>query len=367
MNDPVDSTSDILRDGVQPLPSRSKEKMREELEENRRLLEVKRRSSRDGLRLPQEARVSDRDERGWEEDEEDPETLVLGESYEDPEDSEDLEDTEDSEDAEDAETVVLGEDYDDPETVVLPDQSDPETEVLYGTPEDTMEATKVDMADTKLYTGDQLRGYANISQFVRDQGISPTFPSVESLGDGINSAPSWWPGGGAVKRKWFYVDDTVDRSDRSILIARKGYGTLASALWNDQGKKGYRLDPTWVFGLVIITSIMTFACTLILTGFGSPALFLAIPATIILNLSVMRFLGSRVRVIDMGVEVRYFKVLSCVQEQAEDMAEKIRRRQVILAALQKFGDGDSWMATLAIRSIANMKSEHKKLMDWSTS
>lgn len=356
--DPVDSTSDILRDGVQPLPSRSREKMREELEENRRLLEGKRRSrsSRDGLRSPQEARVSDRDGQGWEED---PETLVLGESYEDPEDSED---------SEDAETVVLGEDYDDPdETVVLPDQSDPETEVLYGTPEDTMEATKVDMADTKLYTGDQLRGYANISQFVRDQGISPTFPSVESLGDGINSAPSWWPGGGAVKRKWFYVDDTVDRSDRSILIARKGYGTLASALWNDQGKKGYRLDPTWVFGLVIITSIMTFACTLILTGFGSPALFLAIPATIILNLSVMRFLGSRVRVIDMGVEVRYFKVLSCVQEQAEDMAEKIRRRQVILAALQKLGDGDSWMATLAIRSIANMKSEHKKLMDWSTS
>lgn len=352
MNDPVDSTSDILRDGVQPLPSRSQEKMREELEENRRLLEGKRRSSRNGLRLPQEVRVSE-DEQGWEED---PETLVLGESYEDPED------------AEDAETVVLGEDYDDPEeTVVLPGQSDPETEVLYGTPEDTMEATKVDMADTKLYTGDQLRGYANISQFVRDQGISPTFPSVESLGDGINSAPSWWPGGGAVKRKWFYVDDTVDRSDRSILIARKGYGTLASALWNDQGKKGYRLDPTWVFGLVIITSIMTFACTLILTGFGSPALFLAIPATIILNLSVMRFLGSRVRVIDMGVEVRYFKVLSCVQEQAEDMAEKIRRRQVILAALQKFGDGDSWMATIVIRSIANMKSEHQKLMDWSTS
>lgn len=355
MNDPVDSTSDILRDGVQPLPSRSQEKMREELEENRRLLEGKRRSSRNGFRLPQEVRVSE-DEQGWEED---PETIVLGESYEDPEDLED---------AEDAETVVLGEDYDDPEeTVVLPDQSDPETEVLYGTPEDTMEATKVDMADTKLYTGDQLRGYANISQFVRDQGISPTFPSVESLGDGINSAPSWWPGGGAVKRKWFYVDDTVDRSDRSILIARKGYGTLASALWNDQGKKGYRLDPTWVFGLVIITSIMTFACTLILTGFGSPALFLAIPATIILNLSVMRFLGSRVRVIDMGVEVRYFKVLSCVQEQAEDMAEKIRRRQVILAALQKFGDGDSWMATIVIRSIANMKSEHKKLMDWSTS
>lgn len=354
MNDPVDSTSDTLRDGVQPLPSRSQEKMREELEENRRLLEGKRRSSR-RLRLPQEVRVSE-DEQGWEED---PETIVLGESYEDPEDAED---------AEDAETVVLGEDYDDPEeTVVLPGQSDPETEVLYGTPEDTMEATKVDMADTKLYTGDQLRGYANISQFVRDQGISPTFPSVESLGDGINSAPSWWPGGGAVKRKWFYVDDTVDRSDRSILVARKGYGTLASALWNDQGKKGYRLDPTWVFGLVIITSIMTFACTLILTGFGSPALFLAIPATIILNLSVMRFLGSRVRVIDMGVEVRYFKVLSCVQEQAEDMAEKIRRRQVILAALQKFGDGDSWMATIVIRSIANMKSEHKKLMDWSTS
>lgn len=354
MNDPVDSTSDTLRDGVQPLPSRSQEKMREELEENRRLLEGKRRSSR-RLRLPQEVRVSE-DEQSWEED---PETIVLGESYEDPEDAED---------AEDAETVVLGEDYDDPEeTVVLPGQSDPETEVLYGTPEDTMEATKVDMADTKLYTGDQLRGYANISQFVRDQGISPTFPSVESLGDGINSAPSWWPGGGAVKRKWFYVDDTVDRSDRSILVARKGYGTLASALWNDQGKKGYRLDPTWVFGLVIITSIMTFACTLILTGFGSPALFLAIPATIILNLSVMRFLGSRVRVIDMGVEVRYFKVLSCVQEQAEDMAEKIRRRQVILAALQKFGDGDSWMATIVIRSIANMKSEHKKLMDWSTS
>lgn len=354
MNDPVDSTSDTLRDGVQPLPSRSQEKMREELEENRRLLEGKRRSSR-RLRLPQEVRVSE-DEQGWEED---PETIVLGESYEDPEDAED---------AEDAETVVLGEDYDDPEeTVVLPGQSDPETEVLYGTPEDTMEATKVDMADTKLYTGDQLRGYANISQFVRDQGISPTFPSVESLGDGINSAPSWWPGGGAVKRKWFYVDDTVDRSDRSILVARKGYGTLASALWNDQRKKGYRLDPTWVFGLVIITSIMTFACTLILTGFGSPALFLAIPATIILNLSVMRFLGSRVRVIDMGVEVRYFKVLSCVQEQAEDMAEKIRRRQVILAALQKFGDGDSWMATIVIRSIANMKSEHKKLMDWSTS
>lgn len=362
MNDPVDSTSDILRDGVQPLPSRSREKMREELEENRRLLEGKRRSSRNGLRLPQEVRVSGRDGQGWEED---PETIVLGESYEDPEDPEDAED---AGDAEDAETVVLGEDYDDPEeTVVLPDQSDPETEVLYGTPEDTMEATKVDMADTKLYTGDQLRGYANISQFVRDQGISPTFPSVESLGDGINSAPSWWPGGGAVKRKWFYVDDTVDRSDRSILIARKGYGTLASALWNDQGKKGYRLDPTWVFGLVIITSIMTFACTLILTGFGSPALFLAIPATIILNLSVMRFLGSRVRVIDMGVEVRYFKVLSCVQEQAEDMAEKIRRRQVILAALQKFGDGDSWMATIVIRSIANMKSEHQKLMDWSTS